>query len=256
MSIFNAAYATHYDQFYADKSYTHECDLVEAAVRQYAKISPTALLDIGCGTGGHAIEMARRGYSATGVDLSTHMLDLASMKSRDLPLESQPLWICGDARTFATNRIYDLAVMMFAVVGYLTSNEDVLAGLRNIRLHLHPDALFICDFWYGPAVLALRPSDRVRVLDTAEGKIIRSASTSLDVANHTADVTLSLWEFAHKKLVSETSETHRLRYFFAQEFALFLSQAGFAMEHICAFPTLDAPLTEKNWNALVVARAC
>jgi hypothetical protein len=48
---------------------------------------------------------------------------------------------------------------------------------------------------------------------------------------------------------------HRLRYFFPQEFALMLSQAGFAMQSISAFPSLDAPLNDHAWNAFVVAHA-
>lgn len=255
MSVFNSLYAGQYDQLYAEKNYGSECDLVDAAVARHAGAKPSTLLDVGCGTGGHAIEMARRGYRVTGVDLSQHMLDHAARKASDLDPSQRPAWLCGDARNFDTGLTHDLAIMMFAVVGYLTANQDVLAGLRNIRRQLKPGALFICDFWYGPSVLSVRPTDRVRVLSTSEGRVIRSASTTLDIAQHTADVTFKLWSLQGDRLTGETSETHRMRYYFPQEFALFLSQSGFTMESLTAFPSLDAPLDDQSWNALVVAKA-
>lgn len=255
MSVFNSLYAGQYDQLYADKSYVAECDLVIEAARRHQANAPQTVLDVGCGTGAHAIELARRGYCVTGVDLSQAMLDHATQKAGALDAAHRPDFLQGDARNFGTGRTHDMAIMMFAVVGYLTSNDDVLAGLRNIRRHLVPGALFVCDFWYGPSVLSVRPTDRVRVLETIGGRVIRAASTTLDIARHTADVTFKLWTLQGDRLTSETSETHRMRYFFPQEFALFLQASGFETCSMTAFPSLDTPLTDQTWNALVVARA-
>lgn len=256
MSVFDVQYAKEYDRLYAAKHYGEECDLIEAAiVRHSGGRRPTDVLDVGCGTGGHSIELARRGFRMTGVDLSAAMLGHAGEKSTALPEGSRPKWMRGDARNFDVGRQFDMAIMMFAVVGYLTGNDDVLAGLRNIRRHLTPGALFICDFWYGPSVLSDRPTDRVRVLPTPGGEIIRATNTVLDITRHTAEVTFRLWTVEGGKLTAQTRETHLLRYFFPQEFALLLSQSGFAMESISAFPTIDQPLNDKTWNALVVARA-
>jgi SAM-dependent methyltransferase len=255
MSVFNSLYADQYDQLYAEKNYLGECDLVETAVKRYADKAPATLLDIGCGTGTHAIEFARRGYKVTGVDLSQSMIDHAGQKSVSLKSEERPTWLCGDARNFYAGATFDLGIMMFAVVGYLTTNDDVLAGLRNIRRQLKFGALFICDFWYGPSVLSARPTDRVRVLPTLEGRVIRAANTTLDITHHTADVTFKLWSLQGDHLTGETTETHRVRFFFPQEFALLLSQSGFELLCMSTFPTLDTPLTEQSWNAFVVAKA-
>lgn len=255
MSVFNSLYAEHYDRLYAEKSYGTECDLVEAAIARHGSARPTTMLDVGCGTGGHAIDFAKRGYEVTGVDLSAHMLEHARAKATALALPRQPAWLCGDARTFDAGSEFDCAIMMFAVVGYLTSNDDLITGLKNIRRHLKRGALFICDFWYGPSVLAVRPADRVRVLDLPDGQVIRATNTTLNTAQHTADVSFRLWTLKSDKLVSETTEMHRLRYYFPQEYAFFLSQAGFTLQSISAFPTLDQALTDQTWNAFVVAKA-
>lgn len=255
MSVFNSLYAEHYDHLYAEKNYAAECDLVEAAFARHLGSRPATLLDVGCGTGGHALELARRGFAVTGVDLSASMLEQARAKGGELPAAQRPAWLCGDARDFDAAATFDAAIMMFAVIGYLNLNDDVLKGLRNIRRHLKPGALFVCDFWYGPSVLSVRPSDRIRVLDLPGRQFIRATHTGLDIAKHTADVSFRLWNIAGDRLVGQSSEMHRLRYFFPQEFALMLSNTGFEQLGISAFPSLDEPLSDNTWNALVVARA-
>jgi len=255
MSIFASLYASQYDQLYSEKNYISECDLIEAAVKRHTASRPVTLVDIGCGTGTHSIELAKRGYRVTGVDLSQSMIDHASKKAVALDSAKLPTWIRGDARDFDAGTTFDLGIMMFAVIGYLTTNEDLLKGLSNIRRQLKLGGLLVCDFWYGPSVLSAKPEDRVRALSVEGGQIIRASSTSLDVANHTANVTIKLWTLRGDRLTGETTETHRLRYFFPQEFALLLSQSGFTLQSISGFPTLDDPLTERNWNAFVVAKA-
>lgn len=255
MTVFNSLYAEHYDQFYSTKNYGEECDLIEAALARHAGGVHGSILDVGCGTGGHSLELAKRGYSMTGVDLSPSMVAQASAKGEAMPEAQRPAWQIGDARTFDAAGPFDAAIMMFAVVGYLTTNEDVMAGLRNIRRHVEPGAVFVSDFWYGPSVLVDRPTDRVRVLKVEDRQVIRATNTTLDVTTHTADVSFRLWSLEGDRLTSASSEMHRLRYFFPQEYGFMLSLAGFDMVSISAFPSLDLPLTDETWNALVVAVA-
>ena len=253
MTVFTNDYAAQYDLLYGEKDYRGECDLVEQAFAR-ADRKVTRILDVGCGTGGHVLELARRGYECTGVDLSSSMLALARDKAGDMA--PAPKFVQGDARNFRVDGSFDAALMMFAVVSYLTSNDDVMKGLRNVRGHLAKGALFMCDFWYGPTVLSVRPSERVRVLEAlGERKTIRAASTQLDTLAHTAEVSFRLWSIEGDRLVGETTEAHLMRYFFPQEISFMLQHAGFRMLSLSAFPSLDAPLTTETWNAFCVAEA-
>ncbi len=255
MSVFNNLYAEHYDDFYKQKNYSSECDLIEQAASCFLSEKPKSLLDIGCGTGGHTIELASRGYQLTGIDLSQCMLDIAQAKAERGQYAYKPLFRQGDIRNFNTGQCYDAAIMMFAVVGYLTDNKDVLSGLRNIRKHLKTGAMLVCDFWYGVSVLTERPTDRIRVIELADKQILRTASTCLDSTSHTAEVQIRVWSMAGNTIIGTTDETHRMRYFFAREFEFYLEQAGFELCQLSAFPTLDQPLDDQTWNALAVARA-
>ena len=101
--------------------------------------------------------------------------------------------------------------MMFAVLGYQITNEAVLAALHIVRRHLRPWGLFVCDVWNGAAVLSTRPSDRIKIIPTSGGKVIRAPSGTLDVYHHTADVRYQTWSIKGQHIVSETEEIHRMR---------------------------------------------
>lgn len=68
------------------------------------------ILDLGCGTGRHSIELAKRGYSVTGLDLSESLLNKAREKSSALKLKID--FIRGDARNFKLVNKFDLIIMI------------------------------------------------------------------------------------------------------------------------------------------------
>jgi SAM-dependent methyltransferase len=58
----------------------------------------SSILDVGCGTGRHAIELARRGYRVTGVDISSGMLHQAEKAATQAGVSVK--WVHGDATTY------------------------------------------------------------------------------------------------------------------------------------------------------------
>jgi hypothetical protein len=121
-----------------------------------------------------------------------------------------------------------------------------------VRRHLKQGGLFMCDIWYGPAVLTVRPSERVKVVPTTDGKLIRTASGQLDVYNHLCEVRYHLWRLSGNQVVGETEESHLMRYFFPQEISLFFNHAGLTMVDIRSFDDLECVPDEGTWNVLVI----
>ena len=253
-AVFKQAYADHYDFFYNEKDYESECDLLEQAFLRFRKEPILTILDMGCGTGNHAIPLARRGYQVHGVDLSEHMLAHALSKSQRETFNHSPVFSHGDIRNVELGEKFDAVLMMFAVLGYQLTNQDVLSTFDTVRKHLKPGGLFIFDVWYGPAVLAVRPSQRIKIIPTSDGEVIRVASGSLDTIHQISEVKYHFWHILGDKMVNENEEVHQMRFFFAQELALFLSSCGFELLNISVFPTLDRPPDESEWNILVVAK--
>jgi SAM-dependent methyltransferase len=183
------------------------------------------------------------------------MLAHARAKAANTPVNGGVIFCEGDIRSIDLERHFDAALMMFAVLGYQLENSDVLSALKTARRHLHLGGLFIFDVWYGPAVLHQRPSERVKVIPSAGGQILRVASGELDIRRHLCTVHFRVWRLAGDRLVAETEEIHPMRYFFPLELNFFLECSGFSPVRQGAFPDFDRDPDETTWNILGVARA-
>jgi SAM-dependent methyltransferase len=249
-TVFGPDYAGAYDELYQDKDYAAECDLLERVFANFAHSPVRRVLDLGCGTGGHSAVLAERGYSVVGVDRSSDML----LRARERA--SAARFSVGDITNLQLDGTFDATVIMFAVLGYLTRNDDICAALKGARRHLRPGGVLFADVWYGPAVLAQRPSERVKVIDTPDGgQVIRVASSDLDTRRDVCTVSYHLWRMESRRLVAEVREQHAMRYFFEPELESMLASAGFDLVRCGGFPELDQEPSEHTWNVAFVARA-
>ncbi len=85
----------------------NEADFIEKEI-QYNK--GVRILDVGCGTGRHAIELAKRGYGVTGIDLSADQVTRANEKARQFGVSVN--FYIQDARTISYIGEFDLAIMI------------------------------------------------------------------------------------------------------------------------------------------------
>ena len=257
-SAFGPAYAETYDWFYSDKDYARECDLLAELFRRCSGREVLSILDLGCGTGGHAFPLADRGYQVLGVDRSADMIAQAGRKlaALDQPAgESALAFLQDDLQTLDLGRRFDAALMMFAVLGYQTSNAEVSAALEAARRHLDPGALLAFDVWYGPAVLAQRPDERLKAVESPQGRVQRTATPELDVRRHLCRVRYRLRQEEAGGQPQESAEEHIVRYFFPMEIEQFLTGTRFELAHLSNFSDLDAEPTLDTWNVLACAKA-
>ncbi|MGB0932090.1 MAG: class I SAM-dependent methyltransferase [Chitinophagales bacterium] len=76
------------------------------------------ILDVPCGTGRIALELAERGYSTCGIDFNKKNIEVAQKRSLEKELSQQTEWICGDMRTIPFKNTFDAAVCIFGSFGY------------------------------------------------------------------------------------------------------------------------------------------
>lgn len=246
-------YAEYYDLIYQDKDYEKECDFVEEIFHKFSLSPAKTILDGGCGTGGHAMPLANRGYQVIGIDSSAIMLEHAKRKAIQSNLSID--FRVGDLREFNLPQKFDAAICMFAVMDYITETEDLIRALKNIRRHLDKGSLFTFDFWNGEAVLRIQPAVRVKIVQNKELRIIRVAEPELDSINNLCRVSYRLLIVKDSTLVDEVLETHTVRYYFPQEITHYLDDAGFEVLRICPFPNMDGKVDESVWNLAAIAKA-
>lgn len=252
MTVFGEAYSSAYDYLYHDKDYEKECNFLEALFGKH-RLKAGTILDLGCGTGGHDLILARRGHRVTGVDRSQEMLDIAISKATKERLKLE--FVRGDITDIDLDRKFDAVISMFAVMSYQTTNLALSNACKTAARHLALGGVFIFDCWHGPAVLTERPTPRIKEISLDEkGKIIRFTEPVLNILNHTVEARFKVWKIRDGYPVDETNETHLMRFIFPQEIRYFLEAAGFSDVEFYPFLDMERALTEHDWNMTVVAR--
>lgn len=252
MNIFGV-YSQYYDLLYDEKNYKTEAEFVNAAIRKYNS-EAKSLLDLGCGTGRHCINLVSN-YSVTGVDRSSEMLSSAKQvvaKEINQKDSSKISFHREDIRKLRLDQKFDGIISLFHVMSYLTDNADIKNALLTVKHHLAPNGVFIFDFWYGPAVLTEKPAIRVKRMENDEIKVTRVAEPVIHPNENIVDVNYTIFALDKKtKEAQELKETHRMRYLFLPELKLFLSEAGFKIFEIGEWLTCNKPGFE-TWNVYCV----
>jgi SAM-dependent methyltransferase len=251
--IFGEVYAPAYDLLYRDKDYDGETQLLGHLFQKYAAQPVRSILDLGCGTGNHALRLAAQGYRVVGIDRSAEMLAIANQKAREqaanVPFHQ------ADARNADLGQTFDAVLMMFAVLSYQIEDADIINALRTAKRHLSPRGLLAFDVWYGPAVVAQGPQERVRKVDHDGYTFIRASLGNLDTQRNLCHVEFHLRRMNGNQVLDDNSESHTVRYFFPEEITGFLVHSGFKLLHLGVFPELNREPDCTTWNVMAVAVA-
>ena len=227
MKVFSN-YALYYDLLNQGKDYKQEVEYISSLIKKYAPGTKN-ILDMGCGTGRHAIHFAEKGYQVRGIDQSDEMIELAIEHLSNKPeLEKLINYSVGDVRTFKIDRTFETAVSLFHVMSYQNTNVDINNTLKNVSQHLRSNSIYIFDCWYGPAVLSDKPYVRTKKFENDEFIIKRTAHPELHPSKNIVDVNFDL-KITNKITgkSSEFNELHKMRYLFEPEMELMLDNNGF-----------------------------
>lgn len=100
------------------------------------------LLDVQCGSGRHTIELAKRGFTMTGLDISAEFL--ATLTERAAAEQLSIRVIQGDILTTQPSQLFDGAYCLGNGFGYV-SYEGMNAFVHNVSAALKPGARFVIN---------------------------------------------------------------------------------------------------------------
>ena len=101
------------------------------------------VLDLGCGCGGRALELARRGHRVLGIDIDERALAQARAAAKGERLTVH--FMKADAREISYRADFDAVVCLDGAFGRLPSDRDDLRALDNARKALKPGAKLLLD---------------------------------------------------------------------------------------------------------------
>ena len=251
MTNYAGRYAELYDLFYADKPYADEARFVHEYIQEFSVRPTREILELACGTGRHAAELANLGYQITATDRSPAMIDIARNRGDN----DKVIFAVSDMRHLdLPAKEYDAAVCLFDSIGYLKTDEALHGAFTEIWNRLRANGLFVFEFWHAPAMLAKFSPTRVRKLKTADGEIVRTSTTTLDRESCLATVDYTFDEQQNDGTSSSFRETHTNRYFFVDEMKKLLSAANFQPLKFFAGFNRQQPITDETWHIVAVAR--
>jgi SAM-dependent methyltransferase len=255
MRVFDG-YARYYDLLYRDKDYAAEARHVHDIIQRHSP-GAQSILELGCGTGAHAVHLASMGYAIHGVDRSHEMLTAANRRLKDASDDIAPRirFSPGDIRQVRLDDRFDAVIALFHVISYLPANDDLRAAFTTARCHLDADGIFLFDCWYGPAVLTDPPAVRVKRMEDDDTSVVRIAEPVMHPNKNLVDVNYQV--FISEKPRSQfdvLKESHRMRYLFKPEIEWLLADSRFKLVECFEWMT-GRPLGSDTWGVCFVGMA-
>lgn len=251
MSTFKT-FANYYDLLYRDKDYKAESEYISKLIRQYAPQSKS-LLNLGCGSGSHDLELAKYGFEIDGLDLSQEMIAKAEEK-RKLSIYKDTLRFSqGDIRKVNYQKKFDIITSLFHVFSYLTSNKDMESAAKSAYMQLNDDGILIFDCWYGPAVLIEKPTVKIKRFESNGIKLTRIAEPDLDTANNKVTVNYTLFPKENNQYLEPIQESHTVRYWFIPEIEYIFTNAGFSLLNCHEWMSDKKPGTD-TWGVVFILK--
>ena len=123
--------------------YDMECEFIERAFERYDK-KVHRILDLACGTGIHALRLAKKRYEVVGIDMSSELLTIAREKATQKGVHIQfhqddmmDLGVCGE---------FDAAICVNFSATLCITHPDICRFILGVRDALRSGGIFIVDF--------------------------------------------------------------------------------------------------------------
>ena len=138
----------YYHILYSNRDKIEANLFIDNILKKFQPPDNAFFLDLACGSGRHSIYLNKKGYNVDGVDLSKKSLLKAKSHQNDT-LQ----FIAEDIRSYKKPTKYDFILNLFTSFGYFETENDDINVLRNVKISLKKNGIFILDFFNANKVI-------------------------------------------------------------------------------------------------------
>ena len=210
------------------------------------------MIDVGCGTGSHALLLAHAGCDVTGTDLDADAIAVACGKCDDRPPRA-PRFLCQDVATLDADG-FDLAVSMFNVVNYIDCPKALARLFLAIAERLTPGGVYVFDCWNGEAALIDPPRNEERDVVVDGLHITIATRPTLDRTNQSVQVSNLVTVIRSDGTTESFPYDYTSTLWTPRYLGQALAHAGFESIQVCQWMQPDKTADERSWKIMFICR--
>ena len=182
------------------------------------------IMELACGTGKIAVDLAKKGHQVTGVDLSDEMLSLAYNRMQE---EGVKLSVAvGDMRSLESMGDFDVVTCFSDSLCYMSDEAEVAEVFQSVSRNLGPGGVFLFDVHSMHQVNDVFPGYQYIYQDETGAFLWESfAGDAANSVEH--DLTFFVGSQSNPELFERHSEYHRERTYPLEVYKRLLEEAGF-----------------------------
>lgn len=156
---FNTPY---YHTLYQHRDRTEAQTFINNLMNKVKLDENARILDLACGRGRHAMQLAQMNYQVVGVDLSPANIEFANKAKNDHPKVEFKV---GDMRNSLGDNEYDAVLNAFTSFGYFNSKAEHQQVINNIYACLKNSGLFFFDYLNARAIPSTNNKEIVQEIE-------------------------------------------------------------------------------------------
>ena len=240
-----------YDRLFSGKDYASEARLARHLAKRFGWDGRGPLLEVGCGTGGHTLAMAKAGFMVTAVDVDPVMLGQAQDKAAAMEMENVR-FVLGPVDEVDRDG-FGFAFALFNVITYVEGTDALKALFGAVARRLRPGGPFVFDGWNGLAALRDPPGSKRMTVEDREGRVICRVTAENDLPRQRTTLTYELSVLAPDGRCIGTGRHSIIQtLWLPEQIQMAAGAAGFDVAFCGPLNGEDRPATDEDWKILYV----